>query len=87
MFKSKKKMMYPKNTSELIAKFNLGTKRESGIGVWAMYKNQQYDSIESRNYTEVRDFLQIYDQLLENIRLSNISPKYHDPARKKRTCS
>lgn len=77
MFKSKMKMMYPKNTAELIAKFKLDTIRESGINVWPLYEQNQFAAIEERNYIEVTDFLLIYDKILAQVRISNISPKYH----------
>jgi hypothetical protein len=75
-YKSKLKMMYPKTTAELISKFKLETKRESGKTVWAMFANDELANIEERNYIEVTDAKLLYDKILEEVRINNIAPKY-----------
>ena len=82
-FQTNKNVLYPKNTAELLQKFKIDKKRESGRGVWDMYDNEKYIDIEDRNYGEVQDFLKIYKDILGRMIANKLAERYSDKSIKK----
>lgn len=77
MYRSKSSVVYPKSTNELFKKFRIGTKRDSGTGVWEMYDTGDYGSIEDRTSREVVDMHAIYRELRPYLWRNGLAQKYN----------
>lgn len=60
-------ILYPKTANQLMRRFGIQKEKTTGMSIWDMYDNNEFQNIENRTESEVRDAIQIYKKMQKQL--------------------